>query len=351
MAATPSLRKSKSAVSDRAPKKGSKASPRKPATRGTGARAKVKDGEIVRNVPQKKDAMKKTAGQKSTRPKTGKKGSAKKGTKAKKSKPVFTAKTADRHELYQYSVQSPEEDVKFLSRVYKKVRGRTPEHFREDFCGTGFLAAQWIKRGKQYSAEGFDLCPDTVAWGIENNFEPLGKKASRVTLHVKDVREPSIQSPDVRCAQNFSYFVFKERAELLEYARSVLADLADDGVFVMDIYGGPESMEEMLEEREIDEGFTYVWDQDKYVPATGEYRAYIHFQFNDGTEMKKAFVYDWRLWSLPEVKDVLLEAGFASVDTYWEGTDEDGESGNGIYRKSKTGENCMAWVTYLVAYK
>ena len=35
----------------------------------------------------------------------------------------FTARTADRHELYQLAVQSPEEDVKFLARVYKRLRG------------------------------------------------------------------------------------------------------------------------------------------------------------------------------------------------------------------------------------
>ena len=83
-----------------------------------------------------------------------------KKSKKKKAKPVFTAKTSDAHELYQLSVQSPEEDVRFLSRVYKKVRGKTPLHFREDFCGTGFLSAHWIKRGKQYTAEGFDIDAD-----------------------------------------------------------------------------------------------------------------------------------------------------------------------------------------------
>jgi SAM-dependent methyltransferase len=320
------------------------------ATTGTPRKKSTSKSKTAKTAPKPSSprSSKAAAG-----PQKGGKG-AKKGKKAAKTrtkKRVFTAKTADRHELYQLSVQSPEEDVKFLARVYKKVRGKAPLHFREDFCGTGYLSAHWVKRGKQYTAEGFDLCPDTVAWGIENNFEPLGENASRVTLHVKDVRDSSIKAPDIRCAQNFSYFVFKERRELLEYLRSVHADLAADGVFVMDIYGGPEAMEEMLEERDIEEGFTYIWDQHRYVPATGEYRTYIHFHFKDGTKIRRAFTYDWRLWTLPELKDVLTDAGFAQVDTYWEGTDEDGESGNGVYRKSKTGENCMAWVTYLVASK
>jgi hypothetical protein len=301
----------------------------KPA-RKKGPDARVVKGEVVRKAKAKKKAKKKVA---------------------RKKKRVFTAKTVDKHELYQFAVQSPKEDVRFLARVYKAARKKEALHFREDFCGTGLLSSTWIQRGKRFTAEGFDIDPATVAWGIDHNFEPLGEDAARCTLHLKDVREPSSQAPDVRCAQNFSYFIFHERAELMEYLRAAHADLADDGVFVMDIYGGPEAMEEMEEVRKIDEGFTYIWDQHAYEPATGRYKCYIHYQFKDGTEKRRAFTYDWRLWNLPELKDALLEAGFKEVVSYWEGTDEDGESGNGIYRQSKKGENCLAWVTYLVAMK
>jgi len=304
---------------------------------------------VLKPKRRKKTLKAKGEKTKSDKPKRGK-SKGKKGRAGKK-KETFTAKTADKHLLYQYSVQSPDEDVKFLSRVYKKIRGKTALHFREDFCGTALLCSHWVKRGAEYTAEGFDIDPDPVSWGIEHNFESLGEAASRATLHLKDVREPSHQGPDVRAAQNFSYFVFKKRAELVEYCRAAYRDLAPDGIFVMDIYGGPESMDEMEEVRKIEEGFTYVWDQASYWPATGDYRSHIHFRFKDGTEMKRAFSYDWRLWSLMEVKDVLEEVGFARVDTYWEGTDEDGESGNGVYRKSKRGENCQAWVTYLVGIK
>jgi hypothetical protein len=135
----------------------------------------------------------------------------------------------------------------------------------------------------------------------------------------------------------------------VRYFASARADLARGGLFVLDIYGGPDAMEEESEEREIEAGFTYVWEQRRYVPATGDYEAHIHFRFPDGSEIKRAFSYDWRLWTLPEVKDALADAGFRRIDSYWEGTDADGESGNGIFRRSERGENCPAWVTYLVA--
>ena len=44
--------------------------------------------------------------------------------KKKSKKPKFTAKTADKHELYQHSVQDPEFEVAFISRVYRKLRGK-----------------------------------------------------------------------------------------------------------------------------------------------------------------------------------------------------------------------------------
>lgn len=264
--------------------------------------------------------------------------------------PRFTARTADKFALYQLSVQSPVEDVRFLLRLYRSLRGKDPLHLREDFCGTALLCANWVRGRSPRTAEGFDLCRETLAWGERHNFPPLGERAARVRLHARDVRSRSERRPDVRCAQNFSYFVFKRRDELLEYGRRARQDLAPGGILVLDIYGGPDAMNEEEDVREIEAGFTYVWDQRRYLPATGDYEAHIHFRFRDGSELRNAFSYDWRLWTLPEVKDVLHDAGFRRVDSYWEGTDAAGQGGNGVFRRSRRGDNCPAWVTYLVAY-
>ncbi len=37
---------------------------------------------------------------------------------------------------------------------------------------------------------------------------------------------------------------------------------------------------------------------------------HIDFKFEDGSVQKRAFSYDWRLWILPEIREVLAEAGF-----------------------------------------
>jgi hypothetical protein len=272
-------------------------------------------------------------------------------SKAAPKKRKFTAKGADKHELYQLAVQSPDVDAEFLAKTYKRIRGKHARHLREDFCGTGYLMAEWLRRHPENTAEGFDIDPGTVAWGLERNFNGIDDAAERAVIHVKDVREPGHTKPDVRTAPNFSWMILTQRSDLLSYFQGAREGLADDGLFVIDIYGGSEAYEEMEEVRKIDAGFTYVWDQVAYWPATGDYHCKIHFKFKDGTELKSAFDYRWRLWGLPEVIDLLKEAGFSKVESYWEGTDEDGENGNGVYRKSKKGENCPAWVTYVVAQK
>ena len=84
---------------------------------------------------------------------------------------------------------------------------------------------------------------------------------------------------------------------------------------------------------------------------TGDFHAalcHIHFRFPDGTEIKKAFTYDWRLWTLAGIKDALADAGFTESDVFWEGTGKDGE-GNGIYRRQVKAENTPGWNAYIVA--
>lgn len=264
----------------------------------------------------------------------------------------FTAKTADKYVLYQQAVQSAEQDVEFLFQTYSALRKTNAKHLREDFCGTCLLSSYWARMGEEFTTESYDIDPEPLAWGLQNNLLPLGDVAERVNQYLEDARTPSRRAPDVRCAQNFSYWIFRTRSEMLAYFTEVYEDLAKDGVFVIDLHGGPESHQELEEETEMeDKSFTYVWDQDSINPISGEARLHIHFRFPDGTEMTDAFTYDWRLWGLPELTEIMSDAGFKSVDCYWEGTDEDGESGNGEFTVSTEGEACLSYVAYLVGQK
>jgi len=261
----------------------------------------------------------------------------------------LNADNADKHWLYEESVQNAEVEVEFIDEAYAKEFGRKPKFLREDFCGTAKLCSEWVKLGKSKTALGVDYDESTLQWGRENNLAPLGDRASAVTLVQDDVRHVSDPKVDVLAATNFSWWGFKTREELAGYLRNCYASLKPDGMMMMDCYGGPEAQVPQEEEREQD-GFDYIWDQDTFNPITNEITCYIDFVFNDGSRLNRAFSYDWRLWSLPETCDLLKECGFSRTVVYWEGTDEDGEP-DGDFQPSREGDLAPAWVAYILAFK
>jgi len=261
-----------------------------------------------------------------------------------------TAQQADRHVYYERAVQNPPADTDFIQRTFRRLRRRAPQTLREDFCGTAALCADWVRRGVDRRAYGIDLDERTLNWGIRHHLVPLGKRAAKVELIRADVRDRVPFKSDVIAAFNFSYLAFKDRGMLRDYFKLVRAGLAPDGIFYLDLYGGPEAME-LREERTDYPDFTYVWDQDAFNPITHETKCYIHFEFPDGSALRRAFSYDWRLWQIPELEDIAREAGFADFLIYWEGTEQKTGEGNGIYRPSRRGDNSPAHVSYLVAVK
>lgn len=261
-------------------------------------------------------------------------------------KRALTAQNSDRHLLYQAAVQDTEVEASFLSRTFRKLRGRPAETLREDFCGTALLCAEWVKK-KGRTAVGVDLDPGVLAWGVKHNLAPLGEPGNRIELRRADVRDKCPGRFDVTVALNFSYFIFRTRDDLRGYFRNVRKSMSKDGLFVLDSYGGYESWREMAERRKL-KGFTYVWDQNVVDPINNAVVNYIHFEFPNGSKMKKAFTYEWRMWTLPEIREVLAEAGFSRTTVYWEDGDEEGE-GTGVFRpKARVGQEA-AWVAYIVA--
>jgi cyclopropane fatty-acyl-phospholipid synthase-like methyltransferase len=144
--------------------------------------------------------------------------------------------------------------------------------------------------------------------------------------------------------------LFKDRDTLRRYFKRVRRSLVNDGVFFLDAYGGYDSYRE-IKERTRHKRFTYIWDQARYNPITGEMLARIHFSFPDGSKLKRAFSYEWRLWTLPEIREVLDEAGFSRVTVYWEGTDEETGEGNSEFTPAMVGTPDPGWICYLSAEK
>ncbi|MBI1422603.1 MAG: class I SAM-dependent methyltransferase [Gammaproteobacteria bacterium] len=278
--------------------------------------------------------------------------------KAKDKSGPTMAETADRHLMYQAAVQAADVEVEFLDKIFREIRGRQPLSFKEDFCGTALLSVEWCKSDPKRTAIGVDIDEPTLKWGGEHNLQPAGSDvASRVTLLQKDVREVLEPKVDITCAFNFSFCIFKTRGSLREYFTKARAGLKDDGMLVLDIFGGTECMDTLEEETELEDvSGTYVWEHAKFNPITNEILCHIHFEFPDKSRMEKAFTYDWRLWSVPELKELLEEAGYSKVRVYWEQfeeTDDDDDylESNGEFLEATEVENQESWHAYIVAEK
>ncbi len=269
---------------------------------------------------------------------------------SRKGHPDSMAARADVHELYEEAVQNVEHEVEFLQNTFKSLTGRTAYLFREDFCGTASAACQWVLQGPEFQAIGVDIDPSVLEWGRENRVSRLpAEDRTRVSLIESDVMTVETPKLDLLAAFNFSYFIFDTREKILAYFRRAYDALKDDGVFFIDLFGGPEAFEETKEKTKYD-NFTYIWHQAEFHPVTHYIRCHIHFKFPDGSRIKKAFTYEWRLWTAPELREMLAEAGFRNSTVYWEGEDDDGE-GNGEFTPDEKGEADLAWIAYIVAEK
>ena len=148
----------------------------------------------------------------------------------------------DRHRLYELAVQSPDADVQFVDRVYRKRNGRKPARLREDFCGTAYFACEWVKTHGENRAWAIDLDPVPLEWGHRNNVTKLRpEQAARIKLIEGNVLDVGGRPVDVTVAFNFSYFIFDTRPALRRYFEKARATLESEGVLMLDAYGGADS--------------------------------------------------------------------------------------------------------------
>ncbi len=277
------------------------------------------------------------------------------------------ASVADKYVLYQLSVQEPEHEVEFFDRIYKARHRRLPVVLREDFCGTFAVCCEWVKLGKNRRAIGVDLDPEPLEWGMAHNLTRVPEdRRANIELRLADVRTVAKPKADILAAQNFSFWLFKTRAEVVAYLKLARQNLAEGGLLVMDMMGGGECYAEGHEDVRAIPGydkavahradkppmkigkFTYVWEQHSYNPITHDASFYIHFQFKDGSTMERAFEYHWRFWTIAEVRELLAEAGFSKSVVYWEIEDEDGE-GSGEWEIADDAPADPSWIAYIVA--
>ena len=268
---------------------------------------------------------------------------------------VSMADLADKFDCYQKSVQSPEHEIEFFEQAYREAYGRKPYVLREDFCGTFAVCCEWVKSNSKRTALGVDLCAETLKWGRDHNLAKLSApRRKRVSLKEQDVRKRNRPAADVLAAQNFSFWIFKTRAEVVEYFKVARSNLKSEGVMVMDMMGGGDCYaENHVDKRTIvkgKKGFKYHWEQASFNPVNADASFYISFKFKDGSKLKRAFEYHWRFWTIPEVREMLSEAGFSKSHVYWELEDDDGED-TGVWERGESAPSNPSWLAYIVAVK
>ncbi|XP_030551879.1 uncharacterized protein LOC115756308 [Rhodamnia argentea] len=315
--------------------------------------------------------------------------------------------------LYQQSVQSPKGDISYLQKFFLMyVGGRQPLHLQEDFCGTALLSTEWLRSDPRRTAVGLDLDLEALNWCMQNNINTIGADSySRISLFhgnvlqpfeamlihfepvdcIRTIRlDPSEEGPriddqqsslkvdcispshmmssnisskqlpgrDIVCAFNYSCCCLHKRKDLVLYFNHVLGFLSRrGGIFVMDLYGGTSSEKKLRLQRRF-ANFKYVWEQAEFDMIERKTRISLHFHLQKPQKkLPHAFSYSWRLWSLPEIKDCLEEAGFQSVH-FWIRQMPDSENiksveGFGIgkdvkYEEVKSFEQQDSWNAYIV---
>ncbi|EOY33473.1 S-adenosyl-L-methionine-dependent methyltransferases superfamily protein isoform 1 [Theobroma cacao] len=272
---------------------------------------------------------------------------------------------------------------------------------------------EWLRTDSRRTAVGLDLDLEALQWCLENNINKVGADGySRISLFHGNVLKPrqaklvsfkpqelirniqleesddnskiaaiepnmhegstassneefieaesEIPARDIVCAFNYSCCCLHKRVELVLYFKHVLEALSrKGGIFVMDLYGGTSSEQSLRLQRRFP-NFTYTWEQAEFDIIERKTRISLHFHLQkQQKKLRHAFSYSWRLWSLPEIKDCLEEAGFQSVHFWLRKMPDTSEirctEGFGIgrdvkYEEVKSFQQEDAWNAYIVAH-
>lgn len=247
----------------------------------------------------------------------------------------------DKHDLYELCAQSPERDARLIHAILndgRRSRGGASPTLGEDFCGTAALSEAWCRMLPKGHAVAVDIDPAVLAAARSR-----GREHDRLKLIRGDARTQ--KSPvDAIAVLNFSICEWHTRAKLVAYLKAARSRLRPGGVIVCDLYGGsdafttgmidqtlrlpkPPMPPHPLADKVSGMRVLYSWEQRSADPFTGRVVNAMHFDVqpvkkSGGAQAGKplvlidAFVYDWRLWSVPELREAMADAGFTSTAVY-----------------------------------
>lgn len=267
--------------------------------------------------------------------------------------------TPDPLACYELTVQSPRHIVSML----RAIHGGQPIVLREDFCGSAAVATRWCKeaseQGSAARAVGVDL--DAAALARAAAGTAAAGVADRVALLCADAvtcPPAADDGADIIFVGNFSIGYIHSRADLVAYLRRCRDRLSrgnagfGGGVFICDLYGGAGAFRlGSLDRTHMGRGnevIHYHWEHEAADPMTGLVTNSISFRVVVNGEQvahyARAFVYHWRLWSLSELREALVEAGFQAVEFYKDLNLAPGEAAVAVSDPRDLGEDWVVMV-------
>ncbi|KAJ1921539.1 hypothetical protein H4219_000576 [Mycoemilia scoparia] len=298
------------------------------------------------------------------------------------------AKKIDKHDLYEQSVQTPKKEVRNLETLYRRLayqykpsdvdEDRSRPYalsLREDFCGTAALCAEWVSHDCKRWGIGVDIDPEVINYGLEKTLPKRRlDQGDRITLVTADVSKAfasrdwpknnndddyddddrkrgawarsigggkfEVPPVDIIASLNYSMGFYHKRADLIRYLKHSYNNLEDFGILVCDIFGGMDSYSSNnVTIREFSD-FRYKFEQKNFDLATNTAQLSISYRMADGTHLKDAFAYTFRVYTPFELKEAMLESGFKAVSIWMpvekKDDSEDESSGNGGYESGSS---------------
>lgn len=248
----------------------------------------------------------------------------------------------DRFECYELCVQSPRHVVGFLRALFLTENGSDPQVLGEDFSGTCAVSRRWCKELDNARAVCVDLDADALTWAraraaddaVAANIDFVRADCFAETSSGTRGAAPAARNTpcDVCFVGNFSIGYAHDRATLVRYLSRTRERLLaarhgfSGGVFACDTYGGAGAFAlggiERTHPGRRGEVIRYAWAHEMADPATSMVLNSISLRVErDGeiiAEYPRAFEYHWRLWSIAELREAMLEAGFQRTSVYLE---------------------------------
>ncbi len=107
--------------------------------------------------------------------------------------------------------------------MYRLIYNKVPYTFREDFCGTGLLADEWVKNSVENTSVGIDIDHDALDFGKDNNTST--DRVNLINHNVLDEFDPT-QKFDIICSLNYSHFLLTKRKEIKKYLENVFKNIS-----------------------------------------------------------------------------------------------------------------------------